>query len=148
MKPHLHQKGFSLVEVTLALGIAAFCLIPLIGLMPLGINSNNTAIEQTAASNLATRLVADLHATPSANSSSPNFALPMQGDTTLYFREDGATATAPAGSRYRARVVTAAGNGGTHAATTARILVTWPAAADPTGAAASRFETVVSLNRN
>ena len=39
--------AFSLVEVTLALGIAAFCLIAVFGLMPVGVQTNRNAISQT-----------------------------------------------------------------------------------------------------
>jgi uncharacterized protein (TIGR02598 family) len=35
-----YLSDFSLVEVTLALGIAAFCLIALFGLMPVGVQTN------------------------------------------------------------------------------------------------------------
>ena len=41
--------AFSLVEVTLALGIAAICLVALFGLMPVGVQTNRSATSQTAA---------------------------------------------------------------------------------------------------
>ena len=44
--------AFSLVEVTLALGIAAFCLIAVFGLMPVGVQTNRNATSQTAATNI------------------------------------------------------------------------------------------------
>ena len=34
------KAGFSLVEVTIAVGIAAFCLISIIGLLPAGFSAN------------------------------------------------------------------------------------------------------------
>ena len=53
----LHSRnGFSLVEVALAMGIMTFCLVPLMALMPVGLSSNQTAIEQTAAGNIATSI--------------------------------------------------------------------------------------------
>jgi uncharacterized protein (TIGR02598 family) len=43
LKKHLahnrRQAGFSLVEVVMALGIAAFCLVALLGLMPVGLKT-------------------------------------------------------------------------------------------------------------
>ena len=57
--------GFSLVEVTLALGVAAFCLTALFGLLPFGLNSNQQAIQQTAAGGILSAAAADLLATRS-----------------------------------------------------------------------------------
>ncbi|PYI58832.1 MAG: Verru/Chthon cassette protein B, partial [Verrucomicrobia bacterium] len=56
--------AFSLVELTLALGIAAFCLIALFGLVPIGIQTNRNATSQTSATNIMAAVVADLRATP------------------------------------------------------------------------------------
>ena len=39
--------AFSLVELTLAIGIAAFCLITIIGLIPVGVQTNRNATSQT-----------------------------------------------------------------------------------------------------
>ena len=65
MKPRdLKNSAFSLVEVTLALGIAAFCLIAVFGLMPIGVQTNRNATSQTAATNIMAAVVADLRATP------------------------------------------------------------------------------------
>jgi uncharacterized protein (TIGR02598 family) len=58
------RAGFSLIEVTIALGIAAFCLITVFALLPLGLNSNQNSFEQTAAAGIATAIAADLHGTP------------------------------------------------------------------------------------
>lgn len=41
--------AFSLVEVTVALGIASFCLIAIVGLLPVGLNSVSNAREEAAA---------------------------------------------------------------------------------------------------
>ncbi len=61
--------GFSLVEVVLALGIMAFCLMALIALLPMGIKSNQISAEEIRAVNLLGLLEADLRNThPSANS--------------------------------------------------------------------------------
>lgn len=147
MKTSIRNKGFSLVEVTIALGVAGFCLLAIFGLLPAGVNSNRASIEQTAAANLATRIAADLQAA-GTNAVSPNLSVGLDGSTTLYLREDGSQGSSSGNSRYRATVTTAQGTGGNHAATVARILVSWPAAADPAAAAAGTFEIVTALNRN
>ena len=56
--------AFSLVEVTLALGIAAFCLIAVFGLVPVGVQTNRNATSQTAATNILSSVVSDIRASP------------------------------------------------------------------------------------
>ncbi|XHR27683.1 MAG: hypothetical protein ACFUZC_17300 [Chthoniobacteraceae bacterium] len=67
--------GFSLVEVSLALGVVAVALIAILGLLPFGIQTNKVTIDETrAASDILTSLEADLRNTyPSATfNASPN----------------------------------------------------------------------------
>jgi type II secretory pathway pseudopilin PulG len=48
-----HQpRGFSLVEVTVAIGITAFCLLAVVGLLPTGLKSIKSANEQAGAANV------------------------------------------------------------------------------------------------
>ena len=56
--------AFTLVEVALAMGIASFCLVAVLGLVPLGIDTNLKASDQTACSSIMTHVLADLRATP------------------------------------------------------------------------------------
>jgi type II secretory pathway pseudopilin PulG len=44
--------GFSLVEVTVAIGIMAFCLLGVVGLLPTGLKSIKNANEQAGAANV------------------------------------------------------------------------------------------------
>jgi len=67
--------AFSLVEITLALGVAAFCLIAVFSLLPVGMQTNQSARSQTAATGILTALVADLRTTPKTNSTSSLFAI-------------------------------------------------------------------------
>src|SRR5438094_8087654 len=69
------RAAFSLVEVTLALGIAAFCLIAVFGLIPVGVQTNRNATSQTAATNIMAAVVADLRATPKPNTTSTQFGM-------------------------------------------------------------------------
>ena len=66
----LSVSGFSLVEVTLALGIAAFCLLTVFALIPVAALTNRNATSQTAATNIMAAVVADLRATPKTNTTS------------------------------------------------------------------------------
>jgi len=54
--------AFSLVEVTLALGIAAFCLITSFALIPVALKTQPASIQQTTANTVASQIVADLSA--------------------------------------------------------------------------------------
>jgi type II secretory pathway pseudopilin PulG len=54
--------AFSLVELTLSLGIAAFCLIAVFGLMPVSVQTNRNSTSQSAAVNIMAAVVADLRA--------------------------------------------------------------------------------------
>lgn len=56
------RSAFSLVEVTLALGICSFCLISLVGLLPAGIGAINNSSREAKATSIATALLADLQA--------------------------------------------------------------------------------------
>ncbi len=55
--------AFSLVEVTLALGICSFCLIALIGLLPSGLSATADANRETTALSVASAILADLQST-------------------------------------------------------------------------------------
>lgn len=162
----LHQsRAFSLVEVTLALGVAAFALVAIFGLLPVGLTSNQNSVEQTAAAGVASSLVADLRATPSASTSSPRFLIPIPATgtstATLFLKEDGtisgavnANASPALNPRYRATLYFfAPTTAGLRTATSVRVLLTWPAMADPTAATApskfsGSFETMTTLDRN
>jgi len=122
------NSAFSLVEVTLALGVAAFCLIAVLGLMPAGVQTNRNATSQTAATNIIASVIADMRATTSATS--PQYGITFGTAKTLYFDGSGLFATSlGANSRYRASVTFPTSPTGL---SYADIRVTWPAPVDPT----------------
>jgi type II secretory pathway pseudopilin PulG len=55
-------RAFSLVEVTLALGVAAFCLIAVLGLLPTGLKTQQNSIQQTTANQIISTIFSDLRA--------------------------------------------------------------------------------------
>jgi hypothetical protein len=81
MRRSICLAAFSLVEVTLALGIAAFCLIAVMGIIPVGVRTNRNATSQTAATNVMAAVIADLRATPRTNNTSLQFAIPFPNPT-------------------------------------------------------------------
>jgi type II secretory pathway pseudopilin PulG len=136
--------AFSLVEVTLALGIAAFCLIAVFGLMPVGMQTNRNAKSQTRATNLMAAVLADVRATPRTKATSLQLCIPLSGTTTVYFDSEGRCSSDLAGlnirpcvgggtwnppleTRYRVNVTFPL----TDNLMYADVKITWPAAADP-----------------
>ena len=131
--------AFSLVEVTLALGVVVFCLVTILGLLAVGINSTHSSTAQTSAANILTAVASDLEAeqniTPSAGAyvkgtvtstgsgrgtvtlSSPLYgiAFPAGGagataNYTLYVGENGQTNASPAASLYQLKIWITASN--------------------------------------
>src|SRR5262249_5690344 len=123
--------AFSLVEVTLALGIAAFCLIAVFGLIPVGVQTTRNATSQTAATNIMAAVVADLRATPTSSSTSVQFGITFGTCKNLYFDTQGQVAstsncltsiTLPATARFQLNVTWS----GTSGLRYADLKVTWP----------------------
>src|SRR5207244_13193607 len=101
----MRARAFSLVEVVLALGVLAFCLIAVFGLMPVGMQTNRNATSQTAATNIIAAIVADLRTTPAAATTSPQFAITFGTDKTLYFDVSGqASISLSPDSRYQLNI--------------------------------------------
>ena len=135
MRPSRYKPaGFSLVELTLALGVAGLCLIAVFGLMPVGVQTNRNASSQTQATNIAAAVAADLRGTPKGNNTSPQFGITFGANTTLYFDSSGqfTTSLGPT-SRYRLNVTWNGSTGLRYA----DLKFTWPAATDPATATPS-----------
>lgn len=145
--------GFSLIEVTLALGVAAFCLLAVFGLLPIGLKTQQFAIEQTAATRIVSAAVSDLRNTPPAATTSSLFTINIPANTASsssisYFDTEGhVTSALSANSRYRLTITFTPNITGGRGATFAHLLVSWPAAASVTNASGSA-ETFVALDRN
>jgi uncharacterized protein (TIGR02598 family) len=134
-RPIRFSAGFTLVETTLALGVAAFCLIALFGLLPLGIQTNQSSISQTAAASVLSSVVADFRATPKTSLTSPLYGITIGTPKLLYFDDEGRSVdpTDPNSSaRYRLTISFPASSAGAFAPTFVTLKVTWPALADPT----------------
>ncbi len=147
--------AFSLVELTLAMAVAAISLIAIFGLLTTGEQTNHAAAEQTAASSLLTAIANDLRATPPGTAISLQFGIQIPANpvtartaTTLYLDSTGGASTSfTNASRYRVEVTFLPNTGG-RAATLTHLRVTWPAAADPLSPSASGAELFLALDRN
>lgn len=147
-----------MVEVTLALGLAAFCLIVIFGLLPIGLNSNQAASQETEASGILSSVVADLKACPETSPTGqatqtlqykiPVPANPVGADSSssYYFSGDGVSSgSLQADSKYKVEVTFRTNGPSARAATLTYIKASWPAAAaDPVGS----IETLLALDRN
>jgi hypothetical protein len=154
-----HRKGFSLIEVTLALGAASVSFAALFGLLPVALQTTQNATAETMATDIVAAVAADLHATPvppNRNDAavSPRFAIeipapPISKITTsiLFFARDGKfTTSTDSHSRYRL-TIRLLPTSTVHGAILVHLKVTWPAPAAPMNAAGSA-EMLLGLDRN
>jgi len=153
MKLPFHRSaGLSLIEVTIAIGIAAFCLVALIGLLPLGIQTNQGSISQTAAASALSSVAADLRATPKTSLTSPQYDITFGTTKVLYLNGDGRSVDPrdpSATPRYRVTIAFPSSPIGAFAPTFVSLKVTWPALVDPaTATPAGLVETFAALDRH
>ena len=108
--------AFSLVEVVLALGIFSFCILAIMGLFSVGLDSTKASEEEIKAANLASSLLCRIRSAPNANLTALDFPFPpVMGNVSgtvfdygvespIYIRADGSQATsamdAQAGNGY------------------------------------------------
>src|ERR1043166_1543065 len=144
--------AFSLVEVTLALGVAAVSLLAIFALVPVGVKTDQVAIQQAASTDVLSAVAADLRATPvtsprggAATSQRFGIAIPpnpvsVMTTTTLYFTSEGqfSTTLAPE-SRYLVSVMFSPNGAGAHTATFAHLNATWPTSAVSANAEGAAF---------
>jgi len=124
--------GFSLVEVILALGIAAFALVAIVALLPIGLKSAGDSSDENRAINLLNAIVASRHATPYEEASVvyrlpalTGVSVPVSG--TFGVSEDDVVTTDLENARYRVdyRILPPASGGGDPYIV--RLRVAWPA---------------------
>jgi len=157
------SSAFSLVEVTLALGVAAVSLLIIAAMLPIGIKTNQASANQTIANGIISQIADDLRAAARLppGQVSKQFSLdPSKGikgrwDPTpqyIYFDYDARPtntnpnlSTAPSDALYRVTIIYRQPPVDT--TSLADIKVTWPAAqSDPTKVAGS-VEMFVAINR-
>jgi Tfp pilus assembly protein PilV len=86
IKTNHFQAGFSLVEVTLALGVVVFCLVTIMGLLAVGINTTHVSTVQTSAVNILTAVASDVEAAPNITPSyTPVQAKGTKAETSLIY---------------------------------------------------------------
>ena len=104
--------GFTLIETALALGIVAFALVPIVGLLPIGLSLSRSASDLTISAQIAQRLKGMIAQSNFSDISAPGSTL-----TANYFYFDGegqpittvVAGGAPANSVYTAGIFPVAG---------------------------------------
>jgi uncharacterized protein (TIGR02598 family) len=115
--------AFSLVEVVLALGVASFALLAIIGMLPIGANTQQDSMRETIAANIGTAIINDLN---QADTVSALYQIDLnQGRTECYLTESGILTTAPKASDYKAVINLARSGNLTQGSAT----ISWPATA-------------------
>jgi len=164
--------GFSLVEVTLALGVAAICLIAMLGLMPTSLKTQQTSIQQTTANQIISQIYAVLRADVRLPPGQANKVCPDPPDPnvpcnwgdlhghwrdvaapdTMYFTNEGKqtgnlNGDPPADAVFRAKITYRLPPSET--TSLADITVSWPAAVDPDngGVPLGSVTTTIAVNR-
>jgi type II secretory pathway pseudopilin PulG len=172
-RPLCRTAGFSLVEVTLALGVAALCLLVLLGLLPAGTKTQQNSIQQTTANQILSQICAFLRADVRLPPGLYKQVCPdppdpddpchwdelhghwlnvAQPPDTLYFTNAGKqagnlNASPPPDAVFRAKItynpVPPTGN-----TSVANVVVSWPAPVDPdNGVPAGSVTQLLAVNR-
>ena len=162
MKPcKARQCGFSLVEVTLALGVAAFSLLVILAMLPVSLKTNQASANQTVSNGIISQIAADLRAAARLppGQVSKQFSLdPSKGikgrwDPTpdyVYFDHDGRPtgtnqSTAPSDALYRATITYR--QPPTDTTSLADVKISWPAGQSDRNKVAGSVEMFVAINR-
>ena len=169
-RPLSGRAAFSLVEVTLALGVAAFCLVAVLGLLPTSLKTQQASIQQTTANQIISTIFSALRADVRLP---PGLASKVCGDDpgpcawgdlhghwqdvsvpdTLYFTNEAKQTgnvnptLPPADAVYRAKITYRFPPSDT--TSLADIRVTWPAEVDPDsgGVPAGSVTSLIAVNR-
>ena len=139
------KRAFSLLEVTLAVGIAGFCLLAIVGMLPLGLSNNLSSIHQAAAASLTGGIIADLRSTPKTTNASPRYGVPFSTGTARWsasFSDDGTPSTT-ASAPYLATVAI---NLDANLLAAVNVKITWPAAVSA-NKALEAFEITTAIDR-
>jgi len=171
-RPPPETAAFSLVEVALALGVAAFALLAIMGMLPTTLKTQQASIQQTTANTIISQIFSDLRADvrlPPGQASKacpdpPDPNQPYQWDQlhghwrnvatpdTLYFTNEAKqtgtiNGSPPADAVFRAKITYRFPP--TETTSLADITVSWPAKVDPDqgGTPTGSATSLIAVNR-
>src|ERR1051325_2202748 len=87
------DSSFSLVELTISLGLTALCLTALLGLLPFAIETHQDNIGQTTSASILSSVITDLRATPRAESRSLQYGVAFGIPQFIYLSDEGRPVT-------------------------------------------------------
>jgi uncharacterized protein (TIGR02598 family) len=145
--PPKDGRGFSIIEVVIALGICSFVIVAILGMFSGGVRTEADASGELNAANLAELIVSEYRANPTSQTNSMNMK-PLTQTLTAWTTQnigwDGAPSSSPNAPyclRYRV--------GWTNSANTNVALVSltlsWPAAAGPLNKSVSHYDLVTEI---
>jgi type II secretory pathway pseudopilin PulG len=145
------RRGFSLVELALAVGITSFCILTIIALLPTGLRSAMTASRESFAVNIGSGILADLKSSASYAADNAINPLPTSG-TVIYklnlpttagtavqyplYLDNGGNVVPPAQAQFLAILTLISPGAGSPVAglpkpaVQAHLFITWPAQAN------------------
>jgi type II secretory pathway component PulJ len=158
------SSAFSLAEVTLALGVAALAFIAVLGMMPVGLKTQQTSASQTKANAVMSQAInflrADVRLPPGQVKKAQGDWTNLNGHwqsvavpDTLFFTNDGkqngygtgSAPAAPADAVFRATITYLFPP--TATTSIAKITVSWPAAQSDLTKVAGSIEMFAAVNR-
>lgn len=164
-RPLPESAAFSLVEVALALGVAAFALLAIMGMLPMSLKTQQASIQQTTANSIISQIFSDLradlrlppglyrHLEEDAGFQLHGHWAQMLTPDTLYFTQEakqtGNVNGSPPGDAVFRATITYNPLPPTQTTSVANIIVSWPAQVDPAsgGVPAGSVTTLVAVNR-
>lgn len=85
----LGRRGFSLVEVVLAIGVVSFAMMAMLGTLPIGLKSSQQSRGQVATANIARQLQGELQQISFRTDSEDTLTIGNLPATPLYYSLDG-----------------------------------------------------------
>jgi uncharacterized protein (TIGR02598 family) len=153
-RPTSSASAFSLVEVVIALGIAAFCLVAMLGLFPTALKSSKNSTDETASGIMLNNVAFDLRNTPVGSNTTSLYGITLPtnaaatASTNFFFNEDGSFTNTRTALSTRYGVLLTMSNP-TAATTTAWIQVYWPPtlSTNSLSNALGVAESLITINR-
>jgi uncharacterized protein (TIGR02598 family) len=155
------SSGFSLAECAIALGVAGFALVAVMGMLPIGLKVQQASVQQTTANEIMAAILNDLRADvvlpPGQASKETDSGFGLHGHwltvsvpDTLYFTNTGSQTGSVNQSSpdavFRAKITYLFPP--TTTTSVANVTITWPAQVDPTtGTPAGSIGTYIAVNR-
>ncbi len=140
------QRGFSLIEVVLAIGLLAFALVAIVGLLAVGVDAGSTSKEMVVAASIASQAIAERRHSPDVDAT--GLLLPpatATGTGEIFVSSTGQAVADAANAEYRLSWNYSRPATDLSKVTFVTVSVHWPAVADPANAEALVLSSAIAL---